>query len=90
MIEIKGIKYEEIPQHQPMRMSKTAMELIAMASMFYTPYMGYGNGNSQPKEKLKIDIVKEFELIQDKKSNLSRSEREWVVKIFNQKYRQVI
>ena len=88
MIEIKGIQYEEIPQPEPKRVNRHTMELMMIASMYYLPFMP--RSNPQPRQKIKVDIVKEFELIQDKKSNLSRSQREWVVSQFNKKYRQVI
>lgn len=87
MIEIKGILYEEIPKPPKKQMSKASLELMLIAGMYSLPFTT--SSNSRPKEKLNIDIVKEFELIQDKKSNLSRSQREWVVFQFNKKYRAV-
>ena len=64
MIEIKGIQYEEIPKPEPKRMSKAGIELMILAGMYYTPFMG--NRTSSQKGKLNVDIIKEFELIQDK------------------------
>jgi len=87
MIEIKGIQYEEIPKPEQKRMNRHTMELMILSGMYYTPFMG--GREVRHREKPNIDIVKEFELIQDKKSNLSRSQREWVVYQFNKKYRAI-
>jgi hypothetical protein len=39
------------------------------------------------KKRPDVDIVEEFKLIQQKKSNLSRSDRSWVVREFNKNYK---
>ncbi len=36
-----------------------------------------------------VNIVTEFELIQQKKSNLSKSQRDWVVKQFNNRFKEL-
>jgi hypothetical protein len=47
-------------------------------------------GMSMPKQKyLEVDIVGEFRLIQEKKSLLSRADRDLVVRRFNNAYEKV-
>ena len=85
-MEINGITYEQIPQEQPKKVGKTLSKLLMMGAMFeYTN--PYSQRASKPKPLPTNDLVKEFELIQLKKSNLSRSERDMVVKAFNKYYR---
>jgi len=80
-IKINGIKYR--PKEQPKRkqMSKTFMTMMVMAEMYY--------GRSKQKENSKVDIIKEYELIQQKKSNLSKSGRDWVVWQFEKNFERV-
>jgi len=88
MIEINGIAYEEIPQEQPKKMGKTLSKLMLMAS-FFELHDPYSPRRTASKPLPTNDIVKEFELIQLKKSSLSRSERDRVVFAFNRLYRPV-
>lgn len=60
--------------------------LIAQMSVCYPLPKGNRTGPSNPP---KVNIISEFELIQQKKSNLSRSEREWVVKQFNKAFKRL-
>jgi len=83
-MEINGIKYQQKEEPKRNPMPKTLMALMLMAQMTDGIY-----GNSKPKTRPKIDIVKEFELIQQKKSNLSRSQREWVIIQFEHYYEVV-
>jgi hypothetical protein len=68
--------------------------IMAMASMIYMPYMNdlYGSGESRYERKLLdgTDIVKEYGLIQNKQSKLSKWERDMVVKIFEKNYYRVL
>ena len=85
-IEINSIKYRQKEQERRKPMSKILMALMVMSEMAN----GYGMyGNSKPKESPKVDIVKEFGLIQQKKSNLSKSERDWVVWQFERNFERV-
>lgn len=87
-IEINGIKYQEIEREAPKKTSRRLSSIMIMMTMFeYTnPY-----GPSMPRIKPlpTNDIVKEFELIQNKQSKLSRSDRERVVTVFNRNFREV-
>jgi hypothetical protein len=86
---INGIEYEQI-KHEPRERkgSGSLSRLMAIASMMI-PFsqMDYGGNNYSRSLPSNIDIVKEFELIQQKKSILSRWERDQVVRIFNQNFK---
>jgi len=93
-ITVNGQTYQEIPKEKPKKYLNGRMGgLLAMASMMtMTADMNYGypsGGHNGPERPTNIDIVKEYALIQQKKSHLSRSDREWVVRVFESKYRKV-
>jgi hypothetical protein len=83
MIEINGVKYEARPQQSNVRTNKhvAAAALMAMAS--------YGSSHYDRKLSSNISIIKEFEMIQQKKSKLSKWEREQVVRTFNNHFRKI-
>lgn len=68
-------------------MGKGVMALMAMASMI--PYSMYGASKYSRSLPAGINLVEEFKLIQQKKSKLSKWDRDTVVKIFHQKFRIV-
>lgn len=80
-ITINGKTYIE---KEPTKKSH-AIGALAMAVAMYMPttFARYGSKMSN----LKVDIVHEFSLIQEKKSNLSKSQRDWVVNQFNRKFK---
>lgn len=45
--------------------------------------------NTYQRERPKVNIIDEFKLIQEKKSKLSRNDREWVVFQFNRNFELV-
>jgi len=61
--------------------------------MIYLPYMNdlYGYGESRYERKLPegTDIIKEYGLIKNKQSKLSKWERDMVVRIFEKNYYRV-
>ena len=85
LIEINALKYQQKEQPKKKPMSKAITAMLIMASAFATldPYA------KKPKEQPKVNIIKEYGLIQQKKSNLSRSQREWVVWQFERNYERV-
>lgn len=89
-IEINGIKYQQKEQPKRKPMSKLMMSLMVMAEMAnsFGMYGQYGKSNQQ-KETPKVDLIKEYELIQQKKSNLSKSQRDWVVWQFEKNFERV-
>lgn len=87
-IEVNGQAYELIEREE--RKSKNNSSLAAamlMATM--AQVNAYGTNNYERKLPEGIDIVKEFALIQQKKSKLSKWNRDKVVSIFNSYYKKI-
>ena len=93
---LNGVKYAPIKteQRKHKHVSSKLGGIMAMASMIYMPYMNdlYGYGESRYERKIPdgTDIVKEYGLIQNKQSKLSKWERDMVVKIFEKNYYRVL
>lgn len=90
-VEVMGQKYESVETCSPKRHSKS-MGLVLMAAVLAEPYnIGYLS-SSRPRERSVDvpDLVREFELIQQKKSKLSSKEREAVVHKFNRTFKKVL
>ncbi len=85
-ITVNGVEYERIQHKQP-KGNRTASKWLMAAAMLAAPMMNYGGSNYSRSLPSNIDIVKEFELIQQKKSKLSKWERDQVVHIFNQNFK---
>ena len=85
-LEINGIKYAEIEKQPKKQMSSSMARVVVMATMFGA--MG-GNEVSKTRERPSVDLIKEFELIQQKKSKLPRNDRDWVVFQFNKRFKQL-
>lgn len=85
MIEINGIQYESAMKPKYSRDSDMAASILTIIASMHSGFRGF-----KKQERPNVDIVKEFELIELKKSNLSRSERDWVVKQFKSNFTQVI
>ncbi len=86
--DIGGVRYAPIEQ-QKSGLSKNMMGILAVASMF-APVAGYGLSNKVRILPRGTDIIEEFKLIQEKKSNLGKWERDQVVHIFNKNFKKVI
>ena len=86
-MEINGIQYKEIEVKENPKMSRKMTMLLGMAMIFE----GQGNLHTSKakKEPLRVDLIEEFRLIQEKKSKLSRAERESIIYRFNRKYLKV-
>jgi hypothetical protein len=82
-IEINGVKYQQKEQPKRKPMSKTLAAMLMMGFGSLDPYA------KKPKETPKVDIIKEYGLIQQKKSNLSKSQRNWVVWQFEKNFERV-
>jgi len=95
---IDGVKYVPIKSerrkhaHVNSKMNEF-MTAMAAATMIYAPYMSdiYGLGQSNYERKLPegTNIIKEYALIQNKKSSLSKKERDMVVFIFERNFSKV-
>lgn len=94
--DLNGVKYAPIKteQRKHKHVSSKLGGIIAMASTMYMPYMNdlYGYGESRYERKLQegTDIIKEYGLIQNKQSKLSKWERDMVVRIFERNYYRVL
>ena len=94
--DLHGVRYApiETEQRKHKHVSSKLGGIMAMASMIYLPYMNnlYGYGESRYERKLPegTDIVKEYGLIQNKQSRLSKWERDMVVRIFEKNYYRVL
>ena len=85
--DIDGVRYAPIEQ-QKSGLSKKMMGILAVASMF-APVAGYGLSNKVRILPRGTDIIEEFKLIQEKKSNLGKWERDEVVRIFERNFKKV-
>lgn len=75
MIEINGIKYEQIERSRSKALGgRMGAMLIMMAATMTMNTSGRGGKEGPPE----VDIVEEFALIQQKKSKLSKAHRDWV------------
>jgi hypothetical protein len=85
-IEINGLKYRQKEQNksQIARQSSMSIMLSSMAMM-----LGDYGVSKRERKNPKVNIIEEFKLIQEKKSNLSRKDREWVVFQFNRNFKLV-
>ncbi len=94
--ELNGVKYAPIKteRRKHKHVQSKLGGILAMASMMYLPYMNdlYGYGESRYERKLPegTDIVREYGLIQNKHSKLSKWERDMVVRIFERNYYRVL
>lgn len=90
--EINGVKYQRKPEIKPKQYSRTMSKVLAMSMMASAmcPDMGYGMGyGGNEPERPNVDIIKEYELIQQKKSMLSKSNRDWVERCFENNFIKV-
>ena len=86
-IEINGVKYQpkQTQQTSPKKTSKSLTMLYGMAMMFGS--QGSVGSSKHVKQMLsKVELVKEYELIQQKKSSLSRKHREGVIYQFERTF----
>lgn len=87
-IVINGITYEriEIPENKEKRYTKSGMIMAQMLAFggLYVP----STKDESNKLPFMVDIEKEFELIQQKKSQLPRSTRDKIVYNFFKLYRE--
>lgn len=78
-IEINGLKYRQKETKKP---SKNFVKLVSMAQIF--------GGLKLPNSNIQgINIVEEFKLIQEKKSKLSKTQRDSVIFQFNRNFELV-
>jgi len=77
-IEVNGVKYRQVVHKKP-PMPKILLPLMFMAGF-----------SSRRKETHDVNIVEEYGLIQQKKSRLSKSQRDWVVAQFEYNFVKIL
>lgn len=87
IVEVNGEKYLLNQKDARKRPSSKIMSMLAAATL-----MGgaYGYGSTYSRQRPNVDIVKEYELIKQKKSSLSANDRDWVVAMFERNYTKII
>ena len=81
-IEINGLEYQ---QKQKPKKDSRFNSLIIGASIMFGAQGSVGTSKIE-RENPKVNLIEEYKLIQEKKSNLSRRDREWVIFQFNRNY----
>lgn len=86
-INVNGVLYtpREQENEQKPKMPKQIGGLLGLAALFSGIAGGFDGyyPKQKRKERPNVDIAKEFALIQQKKSALSRASRDWVVHQFH-------
>lgn len=86
IIEINGKKYRKREQ----KTSKGSRALFNVMAMTMAMTGGVGMpGLGSERKRPNVDIIQEFELIQNKESNLSRNDRDWVCNQFKYLYEEI-
>ncbi len=84
LFEVNGVMYVRKPE--PPRMGRR-MPAALMGLMMMYDSLGYGQyGTGPKKQRPNVDVPTEYGLIQQKKSKLSKSERDYVVRVFEENY----
>jgi hypothetical protein len=82
--ELNGKLYVKKEQSRPIFSRKMGM-LMAMAQIS----SGLMYGGSNEPERPKVNLIEEYGLIEQKKSKLSKSQRDWVVSQFKKYYQEI-
>lgn len=84
VINIEGKPYAQVQQPKPFggKLPAVLMGMMMMSGMAGI----YDSGTPKTNPIAGVDIVEEFALIQQKKSRLSKRERDMVVQVFNQNF----
>lgn len=85
-IDINGLKYRQKEQNNQQTTGQSRMSVILMGMAMMFVAQGSIGTSKRQRETPKVNIVEEFKLIQEKKSKLSRKDRDWVVSQFNRYY----
>jgi len=87
--ELNGITYQERPRNIGPTTSRTIPRLMAMAMMFG----GLSSVTTKKQQNVITpnysSLIDEYKLILEKKSKLSRSERDSVIRDFNRHYQPI-
>lgn len=89
LIEVNGKFYLPVQIESDMDSSRGRMGKVMSAMAPYMLAMEANNNNGYKRQRPPVNIIEEFKLIQEKKSTLCRSDRDWVIKMFNTMYKLV-
>ena len=87
-LEINGKKYRRIEPKTKKEYPASTSRMLGIMSISFSMYGGSTRRGGEP-ERPQVDIVKEFELIEQKKSFLSSNQRRWVVQQFHKNFKEV-
>jgi hypothetical protein len=82
---VLGEKYIEKPQRQTKSLMPTMVSIAALAAQLDFLYPGY----KKPRQRPEVNIIEEYELVQQKKSRLSKNDRDWVESQFHKHFIKV-
>ena len=87
IVEVNGIKYKSIEEPKREPLSRMVQMALIMGSI-------YGIGGSKPVSNRRsmnegFDFVKEYGLIKNKQSKLSKSQRDYVVRYFEKHFNKI-
>jgi hypothetical protein len=69
IVLINGVQYQKNEPKQKQKPSRARGMMMQMAMMAYSGYIEYAGASSYNRQRPAVDIVKEYELIQQKKLN---------------------
>ena len=87
--ELNGVTYVQIEKEAPKNSHYKASRLMMLAQMLSASVYDIGGNSYSRQLPENINIIKEYGLIQNKKSKLSRWEREAVVIIFERNFKPI-
>jgi len=85
-ITINGVEYTEREKSKSATYSIIKMMSVYLAMM---SDLTIKQTKSLKGANPDVNIIWEFELIQQKKSNLQRSQRDWVIREFNKRFKAI-
>lgn len=87
---VLGEKYIAKPKSQSKSQSKSILpKLIQMAAGLASIYPIHNPYYNKPRKRPAVNLIEEYELIQQKKSKLSKSDRDWVEDQFHKNFIKV-
>lgn len=84
ILEINGVKY--LKNEEPERKLGMSSKMTTLLAMGIAMCGDIGFGGGYTRKRPNVDIVEEYGLIQQKKSKLSKNDRDWVVYNFESNY----
>jgi len=86
IVKVNGIQYQSVDEPKCKPMSRFMAAALMMGGV-------YGISSSKPTkcgpDASSIDYIKEYELIKNKQSKLSRAQRDYVVRYFEKHFKPI-